>query len=245
MARANNNSELWSHVSQFGYMPDSTSGLDTNLGSSVTSGTSTGISIASSGGSTDDYVRIGNDGNYEVAQVTANTSDSIDVKSALAFNHANSTTEKVKKVDRTDLGDISDDGIQWEVVADRTRIDAATQRHAYDHNINHTNYRVTVSLENLSDENWAVVMGIDEDNIHGAGTSSDPSVVDFTADDIDGIDPVHFWFQGALKNGDVVEIQCWDCRIDPSKTVTFARGQDAPAQIVFDAAHVRYLRPVS
>lgn len=246
MARLNTNAELWSHVSQFGYMSDSTSGFDTNLASSASEGTSTGITIGSSAGSTNSYVRIGTDGNYEVALVTAlTTTPTIDLQSQLAFDHANSTTEIVKALDRTDLGDISDDGVQWETIADRTRIDAATQRHAYDHNINHTNYRVVVSLENLSNENWAVVMGIPESNIHGAGTSGDPNVVDFTADDIDTIDPVHFWFRGALKNGDVVEIQAWDCRIDPAKTVTFARGQDAPAQIAFDARHVRYLRPVS
>ena len=243
MARLNTNAELWGALSQFGIMTDSTAGVDTTLSSSAAEGATSLTPASVAGASTlGDYIRVGSRGNYEVAQIESASTVAFTLKSKLAYDH--STGEAVHELDRTDLGDTSDDGVQVEVQADRTRIDSATQRHAYDWNINHTNYRCTVNLENLSPENFLTALGITDDNVHGAGTTADPYVSDWTPDDIDGMDPVHFWARGTRKNGDVVEVQFWNARIDPTKTMTFARGQDAPAALVFDCSHVRVLQPV-
>jgi len=242
MARSNTNAELWSALSQFGMMDDSTSSpMSTTLSSSEAEGQTVLSVVITTNGSSHDYFRVGASGNSEVAQIETATTVAITCKSAIAYAHASG--EEVVELTRTDLGDVSDDGVQWEVVADRTRIDAATQRHAYGHHINHTEYRVTVALENLSNENMATIMGIKESLNHGAGTAADPTVVDWTPDDIDGIDPLHFWARGTLKNGTTIEMQAWDCDVDPSKTFTIARGQDAPGQIVFNARHIRWLNP--
>lgn len=242
MARSNTNAELWSALSQFGYMDDSTGTfMSTTLSSSEAKGQSVLSVVITTNGSSHDYFRVGNSGNSEVAQIETATTVAITMKSLLAYGHA--SAEPVVELTRTDLGDISDDGVAWEIVADRTRVDAATKRHGYAHHINHTEYRVTVALENLSNENMAVMMGIPETAITGAGTVADPSVVDWTPDDIDTIDPVHFFARGTLKNGTTIELQAWDCDIDPSKTFTIARGQDAPGQVVFNARHIRWLNP--
>ncbi|MFA6044193.1 MAG: hypothetical protein WC718_04355 [Phycisphaerales bacterium] len=244
MARTNTNAELWKALSQFGMMDDSTaaSKVNTTLSAAYAAGVST-IKIASAVGATAlDYIRIGPSGVMEVAQLETNTTNPALV-SKIAYAHASGET--VKELTRTILGDLSDDGVQVEITADRTRIDAATRRHAYDHNINHTEYRVTVAMENLSDENVLTSLGIPESNRHGAGTAADPYVADATPANLDTINPVHFWCRGTLGNGNTVEVQMWDCRIDPSKSITFARGQDAPAQLVFNTQHIRWLNPVA
>lgn len=243
MARTNTNAELWAALSQFGYMDDSTGGVDTTLGTSEAEGESALTVATISTGNAGEYVRIGASGNSEVAQVEVDTTVLMTMKSNIAYGH--SSGEPVVGLTRTDLGDTTDDGVQWEVVADRTRIDAATQRHSYAHHINHTEYRVTVALENLSNENMAVMMGIPESLNHGAGTTADPDIVDWTPDDIDTIDPLHFWARGTLKNGTLIEMQAWDCDLDPSKTFQIARGQDAPGQIVFNTRHIRWINPAS
>jgi len=201
------------------------------------------IKFASKAGATaGDYLRIGSPGVMEVATIeTASTNMAL--VSKLAYAH--STGEVVRELDRTNLGDLSDDGVQLEVTADRTRIDAATRRHGYAHNINHTEYRVTCSLENLSNENLAASLGIPDASVHGAGTAADPYVVDATPDDINTESPSHYYARGTLGNGDTVEIQFWDCELDPSKSISFTRGQDAPAQVVFNAAHYRWINPVA
>lgn len=245
MARTNTNAELWKALSQFGVMIDSTGGLTTTLSAAEAEGQTT-ISLSSkANAAANDYVRIGASGTMDVGQIesVSTAANEITLKSKIAYSHASGAT--VKELVRTDVGDLSDDGVQLEVVVDRTRIDAGTKRHAYDYNINHSEYRCTVNLENLSNENVALALGISDDNIHGAGTTADPYVVDFTPEDLDTIEPVHFWARGTLGNGNTVEVQMWDCRIDPSKSMAFARGQDAPAQLVFNAAHVRWLNPVS
>lgn len=245
MARSNTNAELWKALSQFGMMDDSTgSFLNTTISASAAEGASAVTPASTTNGSTGDYVRVGGHGNYEVAIVDAlTTASAYTLRSQLAYTH--SSGEALVELTRTDLGDVNDDGVQWEVTADRTRVDAATQRHAYDHNINHTEYRITVSMENLSEENLLTSLGVPESNVHGAGTSADPTVADFTPADIDTIDPLHFWARGTLGNGNTIEVQFWDCRVDPTKTMTFARGQDAPAQLTFNARHVRWLNPVA
>ena len=242
MARVNNNSELWGTLSQFGYAYDSTAGsTGLTLSSAITSGAIAAVS--SSGQSTGAYYRMGDDSNYEMCQVETPSSLGFTAFSNFAFDHASGET--VLLLARTNLGDVSDEGVSDEISADRSQINAATQRHAYDHHINHTNYRVTVNLENLSMENWAFASGILESNITGAGTTADPYVVDFTPDNLDAYDPLFFYARGTLKNGNNVEIQWWDCRIDPTKTTQYARGQDAPLQLTFDAAHRRILYPVA
>jgi len=244
MARTNTNAELFKALSQFGMMDDSTaaSKVSTTLSAAYAAGVST-VKIASAvGGTALDYIRIGPSGVMEVAQIeTASTSAVLVSKTA----YAHAAGETVLELTRTILGDLSDDGVVVDVAADRTRIDAATRRHAYDYNINHTEYKATVNLENLSDENVLTSLGIPETNRHGAGTAADPYVADATPANLDTIKPVHFWARGTLGNGNTVEVQMWDCRIDPSKSVKFARGQDAPLQLVFNSQHVRWLNPVA
>ncbi|MFA6044192.1 MAG: hypothetical protein WC718_04350 [Phycisphaerales bacterium] len=249
MARTNSNAELWKALSQFGQMTDKSTGpttLRTTVAVASVVGAATCKMAAKTGASTagGDYLRIGSPGVMEVVK-TEGASTNMPLVSKLAYAHA--AAEVVRELDRTILGDLSDDGVQLEVTADRTRIDAATRRHAYDHNINHTDYTVTVALENLSDQNVAASLGMADSVVHGAGTSSplDPYVVDMTPATLNTQNPVHYWARGTLGNGNTVEIQFWDCKVDPTKTITFARGQDAPAQLVFNAQHFRWINPVT
>ena len=244
MARLNTNAETWKALTQFGFMDDSTgTALSTTLSAAEAVGQSTIGVAAVTNGVAGDYVRIGDDKNYEVAQIESTASGPAFVtKSPIAYAH--DSGEAVIELDRTDLGDVSDDGISVEPVGDRERIDFATQRHYGDYNIRHTDFRVTASLENLSPENMALVMGQPDSGVLGAGTTADPSVTDWTPDNMDSIDPVSFWARGTLGNGQTVEVQFWDARIDPSKTVQLARGQDAPMQLAFNCRHVRWLRNV-
>jgi len=244
MARTNTNAELWKALSQFGKMVDSTgSVLSTTLSSSEAEGQTTISVVSTTNASSNDYIRVGASGSMDVAQIETNTTVAITLKSQLAYSHASGAT--VKELTRVDLGDLSDDGVDETVTHDRTAINVATRRHTYDYDTAHTDYQVTVALENLSDQNRLAVVGIADSNLHGAGTTADPQVADWTPADIDTENPVHFWARGTLGNGNTVEVQWWDCRVDASKSSKFARGQDAPHTLVFNAQHIRWLNPVS
>ncbi len=244
MARLNTNAELWKAITQFGAMIDSTGTfLSTTLSAAEAVGQSAIGVAAVTNGVASDYVRIGDDDNYEVAQIEATAAGpSFTVKTPIAYAH--DAAEAMIELQRIDLGDVSDDGLSVEPIVDRERIDFATRRHYGDYNIRHTDFRGTVNLENLSPENMAIVMGQPDSGVLGAGTTADPSVTDWTPDNFDTIDPIHFWGRGTLGNGQTVEVQMWDVRIDPSKTVQLARGQDAPMQLSFNPSHVRWLRNV-
>jgi len=249
MARTNSNAELFKALSQFGKMTNKSTGattLRTTVASASVVGATTIKLAAKTGASTGggDYVRIGSPGVMEIAK-TEGASTNLPLVSKMAYAHA--IGELVWELDRTNLGDLSDDGVQLDVAVDRTRIDAATRRHGYDYNINHSEYKVTVSLENLSCENLLAAVGIADSAMHGAGTSTplDPYVVDWTPASLSGESPVGFWARGTLGNGATVELQFWDCKVDPSKSIGLARGQDAPAQLVFNAAHWRWINPVT
>jgi len=244
MARSNTNAELFKALSQFGRMATSTATFDMEVSATSSVGASTFTVATSTIASTGSYVQIGVSGSYDVGKIEAlSTADTgFTLHSKAAYIH--STGEHAIALSRTNLGDLDDNGVQHDVAADRTRIDAATKRHGYDHNINHTEYKVTVALENLSVDNVAAALGIPDAGVTGAGSTADPYVTDMTPDDFDTISPVHFWARGTMGNGNTVEIQWWDCRIDPSKSVQLARGQDAPMSFSFNAQHFRWLNPV-
>jgi len=245
MARTNTNSELWKALSQFGMMVESTATFDLEVSATSSVGQDSFTVVTSTAASTGSYVQIGVTGSYDVGKIEAlSTADvGFTLHSDAAYTH--STGEHAIALSRTNLGDLSDDGVAFDVAADRTRIDAATRRHGYDYNINHTEYKVTVALENLSNENILASVGIADASVHGAGSTADPSVMDWTPASLDTQSPVHFWARGTLGNGNTVELQWWDCRVDPSKTITLARGKDAPAQLVFNAQHYRWINPVT
>lgn len=243
MARLNTNAELWAYISQFGVMWDSTSGLSTTVSTGgIAAGSSTLPLEASSTGSTGSYIRIGPRGGTEVAKVEAGSSVSATLQSFVAEPH--SSGSPVVELIRTDLGDISDQGINVDVTADMTTINVATQRHAYGHHVAHTDYACVVQLENLSWENLLVAMGIPEANLHGGSSVADPNVADWISDQIDTITPLQFYGVGALKDGTAVEVQFFDCDFNPNKTFNMARGQDAPLEFTFYARIIRWLNPV-
>jgi len=241
MSRKNNNAEIWAALSQFGYAYDSTAG---STALSITTATTVGQSalvLSSSGQSTGQYYRVGEKGAFEIVEVETPATGGFTAHSKLAYVH--STGDACMLLLRTNLGDVSDEGLTDEIQADLTQINAATQLGAYDHHLNHTAFRASVSLENLSMENWAFTAGLLESGIHGSGTKADPTVVDFTPNNLNAYFPLFFYARGTLKDGTTAEVQWWDCVLDPTKTTTYARGQDAPLQLAWTAMHKRILHP--
>lgn len=243
MPRLNTAAEVWSRLTQFGYMYDSTVAGFVNTTLSSTVGTS-GASLTVAAGSTakdGSYIRIGPNGGASVAQIESGTSVAFTLKSQIGEIH--STGEAVVELRRIDLGPTSDDGVSLEVQSERTTVNFGTQRHAGVHHVAHTDYQCQVGLEALSLENMMVSLGINENRVHGAGSTADPYVADWTPDNIDEVKPLHFWARGALHDGSVVEVQFWDCDFDPAKTMALARGRDAPLGFTFNARHIRILDP--
>jgi len=248
MTRLNTNAELWSHLSNFYVLWDSTSGVSTTVDSTgvdvaasastcPTAATAVGFSTAGT-----DYARIGPRGGACWALIEAATTTGITGVSQWgeALSHGDPVVQQIK----TNLGDIADSGVSVDVTADVTTINAATQRHAYAHHVAHTDYACTVQLENLSIENLLVAMGINDDAKHGGGTTADPNVADWLSDNIDTINPLAFVAEGTRKDGTNMTVEFWDCDFNPAKTIALARGQDAPAEFTFFARMIRWKHPV-
>jgi hypothetical protein len=252
MARLNTNAELWSHLSNFYVLWDSTSGVSTTVDSTgvdiaatastmPTSASATGLSTGVS------YIRVGARGGAIWALVDAGTTGAGGTGTITArsqWAEAITDNEPVVEQVKTDLGDISDAGISLDVTSDMTTINVATQRHAYAHHVAHTDYACTVQLENLSIENLLVSMGMNDSNLHGAGTTADPNVADWLSANIDTINPLAFLAEGTRKDGTNMSVEFWDCDFDPAKTIAIARGQDAPVEFTFFARVIRWKHPV-
>lgn len=244
MARLNTNAELWSHLSSFKVLWDSTTGLSTTVstGGCSSGGSTCGTAATSTGLAAGDYVRIGPRGGTEIAWIEAKSTAGFTAKNEYIESH--SSGESVVEQVVTDLGDIADSGISVDVTADVTTINVATQRHAYAHHVAHTDYACTVQLENLSVENLLTCMGIPDSQIHGAGSTADPYVADWVSDRIDTITPLNFLGQGTRKDGTNIDVLFMDCDFNPAKTIALARGQDAPVEFTFYARLIRWMNPV-
>jgi len=194
--------------------------------------------------STGTYVRIGPMGGAQLAFVTAvSTADVLTLRSQLA--ESVSTGETVREQARVVIGDTDDNGVQNNINTDITTINAATQRNAYAHFVAHTDMLVEVGIINISWENLLATVGDDEANISGAGTVADPTVAYWLPDNWDSVKPIHFWARGTLKDGTIVEVQFWDCDIDPAKSMALARGQEAPLGLSFFPRIEAWFKPAA
>lgn len=243
MARLNTNAELWSHLSTFYLLKDTSTGISTTIDAALSAGGSTGSIVLGSTAMVGNYARLGPSGGAEMLYIEAGSTIAFTARSLLAESH--SSGEAFIELSQVDLGALSDAGLQPAVESDRTRIDVATQRHRYAWHIAHTDFVVTGGLENLSWENLLESCGISSTAIHGAGSAADPNVADWNPEDFDTIDPLHFAAEGALKDGTNVRVEFWDCDFDPGKALQLARGQDTPLGFAFSARRIRWLNPIS
>jgi hypothetical protein len=246
MARLNTNAEVWSVLTQFGVMRDSTGFTALALSTVAEPAGSTGIALSAGSTtlSTGDYIRIGPTGGAEIGKIDSlSTAGVIGLSWLLAEDKLAGAA--VVRVDRTDLGDLSDDGVAMEIQTEFNTINAGTQRNAYVHHVAHTDSLANIGLENISWENLLASVGDLESNISGGGTAASPTTVHWLPDNFDTVKPIAFWCQGALKDGTGVEVIFHDCDIDPAKTMNLSRGQDAPLNLAVYPRFITWLKPLA
>lgn len=243
MARTNASGEIWDALTSFLRMIDSTGSPVSivSTGGSSAGATSLGVTV-STGFSTGDYIRVGPVGGSQVAFVeSVSTGGVLTLRSPLA--ESASSGEAVRVLSREVIGCPDDNGVQFDVNTDITTINAACQRNAYAHLIGHTDAQVSVGLLNISWENLLATVGVDEANLGGAGTVADPTVAYWLPDQFDSVKPLHFAARGTLKDGTIVEVQFWDCDIDPAKSMALGRGLEVPLGLTFFNRITAFFRP--
>lgn len=244
MARKNTNEELWLEVSAAGIYRDAAtpgSGLLTVLAAAGQADLvlDTGEGAAFSVG---EVVRISSGNLAEFATIETIVVETLTLNSFLAFSHAIGIA--VEAQDEIDLGAVSDDGITRETTVERTEIRAVTQATAYANLVASVSQRITWNLLNHSLENVMIALGMNEADIHGAGTQIDPSVADLTADNMEQLLNQCIWFRGALKDATTFEIQGWAVEWDANQTLTYLRGQAVLLPMAADVQHIRYITPL-
>jgi hypothetical protein len=245
MARLYKNAELFSHVTEIGYMREATGTHgDTTLSANAAKGAST-ITVTSATNFADgDYLFIGAPGDtQEIAQQSGAPAGSvITLRSTLAMAHLSG--EEVSEVTRTKLGDLSDDGVDvtWGE-GDFNAITAATKRGAVGYLVGHASQLLEFSVINTNPENVAASLGIPEANVTGAFTAANPTKLDMAPDDFVTAVAAAWYFVGLRKDGSTVEIQAWGVDVDPNTGAQkFARGQASPARFrLRPTAGIRYL----
>lgn len=245
MPRTNTNAELFAELDRVGVIRDVSSGVETTIATAAVDEGDTEIEVADGTGlAAGDLLRIGTGAVQEVAVIEGVVDDTITLVSELAYDHA--IGEDVVEQERTVLGDVTDDGVGTELQIGRSQINAATQKERYAFLDEYVNGRVTFGVLNHSIENLLASLGIDEANIHGAGSAADPYVADETPDDINAVENQSFYFTGSLKNGTVVEVQLWRTSVDANRAIQYVRGGDGnPIPFAVDYGHRRTISPAA
>lgn len=246
MARTNTNAELFKELDQVGVIRDVSSGASGSVNTATVKGDTT-IVLGSGEGTNfaeDDYIRVGTGKTQEVAQIESIAADTLTLVSALAYAH--SAAESVVEQEKVQIGDLTDDGISTATEIGRSQVNSATSREFYAMLDEYFKGQTTFSVLNHSLENLLASLGIDEDNVHGSGTSADPSVADETPDDINGVENQSWYFTGTLNNGTAVEVQLWRCSVDGNRSIQYVRGGDgSPIPFTVDYGHRRTLQPAA
>lgn len=241
MARTLTNAELFDRVKTVyvGRTPDSPSG-DTTTDTALSDGDTT-VSVADETGFSDgDYVRIHKNEDLEFHEVASTSSGQITLVSPIAFDHDSGVV--VKSQERVELGEVTDDGINVEGNPTRNEITVATQKRPYAWLLQMMGRQMTFDLENYNLENLALALGIDEGNITGSGTASDPHVLHENAADMMADNQRTLIFEGALKDGTIVEVRGFHARMDPTRTLNLVSGQGVPVPFSADVHHVMQLQ---
>jgi hypothetical protein len=244
MARKNTNEELWLEVSAAGIYRDAATPGTGALNSQAAAGQSDLVLGTGEGAgfTVGDVVRISSGNLSEFGVVESIATDTLTLHSFLAFTHA--TGIAVTEQEEIDLGAVSEDGITRETTVERTEIRAVTQATAYANLVVSVGQRITWNLLNHSLENVMLALGMDESNIHGAGSQADPSVADLTAENMEELLNHCLWFRGALKDATTFEIQGWAVEFDANQTMTYLRGQAVLLPMAADVQHIRYITPL-
>jgi len=243
MARKNTNEELWLEISAAGVYRDEATPGESTLASAVSAG-ATDVDVQTGEGAnfaTDDWVRIGSGGGFELAKVLSIATDTLTLYGAVAFDHA--ADVYIGTMEKVDLGAVSEDGITRDTSVERTEIRAATQATPYATLVANVNQRLSWNLLNHSNENVLMALGMDEAAITGTGVAADPYIIDVIANDMGSVINHALWFTGALKDGTTFEIQGWGCDFDPNQTLNYLRGQAVLLPIAADVQHIRYYNP--
>jgi hypothetical protein len=244
MARLNTNDELWTAVSQGGVIRDVSAGESDTLNAAVSAGaTSLTEATGTNAWAAGDLLRIESGGDAEVAVVEAYSTPTITLASQIAFDHP--IGGAIVEQEKIDLGAISDDGVNRENAVEKTEIRASTQAGIYATLVTSVTGRISWNLLNHSMENVMISLGMDEANIHGAGTAVDPTIADLIFDDVGSLQNHALYFTGALKNGAVFQIEAWGADIDGNQTVTYLRGQQVVLPFSADVKHFRYTTPIT
>lgn len=245
MARLYKNAEIFSHVSEVGFMREATGTHgDTTLSANAAKGALSLTVTAITNFADGDYIAIGAPGDtQEIGQISgAPAGNTINLRSALAIAHLSG--EEVFEVTRTKLGDLTDDGVDvtWGE-GDFNAITAATKRGAVAYLVGHASQLLEFSILNTNPENVAAALGIPETNISGAGTAANPTRLDTAPDDFVTALAAAWYFTGIRKDGSTVEIQAWGVDVDPNTGAQkFTRGQASPIRFrLRPTAGIRYL----
>lgn len=245
MPRLLKKAELFSHVTEVGYIREKTGTHGaTTLTAAAVKGATT-LPIASSVNFDDgDIILIDSGESMEVAQQSGAAAIPLGIRSSLARAHVSGIA--VVEAARTKLGDMTDDGVDLSLAeGDFNAIMAATLRAPAGYLVGHIAQMLEFSIEHLNPENLAAALGIPESRISGAGSAASPTKLDLLADEFASDTDAAWYFQGVRKDGTIVEIQAWGVEVDPTaagQAMKFARGQAAPVRFrLRPTAGIRWL----
>jgi len=244
MARLNSSDELWTEVTEGGFILDATAGTpgSTTTDTAATAGDVLVSVVSETNFGVGDLFRVGTGSTMEVCEVETTAAGQINLVSALVLDHVSGSA--VVEQAKTDLGDISEDGVTRETSVDRNEFRVATQAGNYAVLISNAGARISWNLVNHSLENVLASLGIDESNITGAGTTIDPFVGHVDPDAFNELLNHSLYFIGALKDGTQYEIRGFNCDFDANQTMTYARGNPALLPMAADVQRFVYITPL-
>lgn len=231
MPRKNNNAEIWNELSEFGAIRNKTGTAgSTTLTAAAAAGATTLTVAAITNFADTDIIRIGAGNEMEVAVISgAPAGSTITLQQALVKAHANG--DAVVEQAKTVLGIVTDDGVETDVDADFSPIQAATQRMVVAYVGGHFGPWFRAAIESFNLENLATSYGMKETEIIGAGSAANKYRLAIDGTKLGNQLDQGFYFTGLMHDQVTnVEIQYWGVEVDWSQAGkhTFKRGEPIP-----------------
>lgn len=185
-----------------------------------------------------DMMRLG-DEYKEIVYVEAYNGTTREVTLVSKTEFAHSAGEGLVEQTAFKPGDLSEDGVMFNVETDYTDVRSATRRGVWYRNINNSTETGSASVLNISPENMLMSLGIPETDIHGAGTAADPYVVDLAMEKINTQGWQAFLFDGYMNDSSFVHGEFWDVQMAPNLQMTFRSGETVTVPLEWTAQHIR------
>jgi hypothetical protein len=236
MSRLNKKGELYASITSIKALRDATGTFgSTTVNAALAVGAASMTVAAITNFAVGQEIRVGRGEETEYLRIhsaTAPTGTTITFDPATLPQYAHAVGDAVVQLAATDLGHVEEGGVDLDMAGNVEDVNSATQRILLGQLAGYESINMSFGLLGYNVENLAFALGMNEaTHIFGTGGATAPRTLTIDYARAREQNDIILQLLGARKDGVAVRLTAMACELDPSTSLTLARGSKAPIPV--------------